>query len=132
MPYLDATTFQYFNKHRTVASSPGTTEFNVMVEGFSGEFNRFHDATTDICDVSDATMESYLHAKYMADLVEENLVYIEMAENIAPQNRTESRPPSLFDANHVHIRDALMPEKREENVKAYNYNMLTGRIRRWK
>ena len=102
-----------------------------MVEEFSSEVNRFHDEITDICTVSDTTMESYLHAKYVSDLIEENLVYQEMALNIAPQNRVDSRAPSLFDINHQGVRNALIREKREEKAKAINYNLQTGRIRRW-
>jgi hypothetical protein len=103
----------------------------MLVEEFSAEINRFHDETVDICTVSDATMESYLHAKYTADLIEETLVYKEMALNIAPQNRVGTRAPSLFDVDHTGVRNALIREKREEKAKAINYDMRTGRIRRW-
>ena len=133
MPYLDSAKFTYFKPWRIVgtAGDVSTSEFNMMVEEFSSEVNRFHDSATDICSVSDATMESYLHAKYVADLIEENLVYREMTENIAPQNRVEMKSPSLFDEKHIHIRTALIRETREEKPRAYNYNMRSGRIKRW-
>lgn len=133
MPYLDSGTFSYYKPWRTVSATGDVdaSTFNMMVEEFSSEINRFHDSTTDICSVSDSTMESYLHAKYLADLIEENLVYQEMAANIAPQNRVDMKAPSLFDANHLHMKEALIREKREEKPRAYNYNMRTGRIKKW-
>ena len=131
MPYLDTTTFEHFQKHRDVSQWPGTSQFTQMVKEFSSEVNRFHDVTTDICSVSDATQESYLHAKYISDLIEEKMVYLEQSQNVAVQNRVNTQAPSLFDANHTGMRAALIREKREEKPKCYNYNMMTGRIRRW-
>ena len=133
MPYVDSTTFTLYKPWRTISSTGNVSlsQFNVMVEEFSAEVNRFHDEVDDICSVSDATMESYLHAKYVSDLLEENLTYQEMTLNIAPQDRVQMRPPSLFDDAHNHIRTALIREKREEKAKAINYDMRTGRIRRW-
>lgn len=113
------------------AGNVSTTEFKMLVEEFSAEVNRFHDEEADICSISDATMESYLHGKYVADLIEETLTYKEMAENIAPQDRVATRAPSLFDDNHIPVRNALIREKREEKAKAINYDMRTGRLRRW-
>lgn len=130
MPYIDKATFQYFQKHR-VAKWPGDSQFTQMINEFTSEINRFHDETSNICSVSDATQESYLHAKYISDLIEEKMNYIEMNENIAPQLRVELKQPSLFDNNHAYIRTALIREKREERPKAYNYNLMTGRIRKW-
>jgi hypothetical protein len=54
-----------------------------------------------------------------------------MAQNIAPQNRVGTRAPSLFDADHQGVRNALIREKREEKAKAMNYSLTTGQIRRW-
>jgi hypothetical protein len=131
MPYLDVATFQYFYEHRTVSEFPGTTEFNKMVSGFTAEFNRFHNVNSDICSISDTTNESYLHGKFMSDLIEEMCNYIRNQKTIPPDLRAEIPPPSLFDDYHTHIRTALAKERREEKPVAYNYNMRTGRIRRW-
>jgi hypothetical protein len=123
----------YYKSWRGISASGNvsTSEFNMLVEEFSAEVNRFHDTSTDICSVSDASMESYLHAKYVSDLIEETLTYKEMAQNIAPQNRVGVQSPSLFDDSHIAIRSALIREKREEKAKAINYDMTTGQIRRW-
>jgi len=131
MPYTDEATFEFHFKHRDVSGWPGTSEFTMMIEEYSAEINRFHDISANTCDVSDNTMESELHIKYINDLLEEKLVYIEQAENIAVQNRVATKSPSLFDDNHIHIRKALIKEKREERPVAYNYNLRTGRVRRW-
>lgn len=131
MPYVDEAHFEDFQRHRDVSGWPGTTEFTMMVEEFSSEINRFHNATVDICTVSDATMESYLHAKYCSDLVEESLIILKQAENISVQNRVGTIAPSLFDDNHAYIRKALAKERREERPVAFNYNLRTGRVRRW-
>lgn len=133
MPYVDQATFEKFKSWRTISSTGNVSlsEFNMLVEEFSAEVNRFHDETTDICSVSDGTMESYLHAKYVSDLIDENLTFKEMVLNIAPQDRVSMRAPSLFDDTHIAARNALIREKREEKAKAINYDMKTGRIRRW-
>ena len=133
MPYLDSTTFTYFKSWRTISATGNVSdsEFTMLVEEFSAEVNRFHDVETDICSISDSTTESFLHAKYIADLVEETLVYKEMAQNIAPQDRVGSRAPSLFDADHIAVQTALVREKREEKARAYNYSLTTGHIRSW-
>lgn len=131
MAYTDAATFEFHFKHRDVSGWPGSSQFTMMIEEYSAEINRFHDVTADICAVSDNTMESELHIKYINDLLEEKLVYIKQAENIAVQNRVETRSPSLFDDAHAYIRKALIKEKREERPVAYNYSFRTGRIRRW-
>ena len=133
MPYLDSTNFTFFKKGRTVSATGdiSSSEFTVAVNMFGSEINRFHDEIEDICSISDNTSESFLHGKFMADLVEESIVYWEMADNIAPQNRIPSDTITLWDEKHRYIRTALIREKREEKAKAINYNLQTGRIRRW-
>lgn len=133
MPYVDATTFGYFYPNRTVSATGDVTasQFNQMVEEFSSEINRFHSVTTDICSVSDVTQESYLHAKIVADLIEEKINYINMQRHVRPDLRTERPPPSLWDINHSSRREALRLERAEEKARAMNYNLRTGRIRRW-
>jgi hypothetical protein len=133
MPYVDRATFQYYKSWRSITANGNVSlsEFNMLVEEFSAEINRFHDETEDICTVSDGTMESYLHAKYTSDLIDETLTFKELTLNIAPQDRTQMRAPSLFDDAHVGVRNALIREKREEKAKAITYSMQTGQIRRW-
>lgn len=104
----------------------------MMVKSHSADFNRFLDVTVDICSVSDSTMESELFAKHMGDVIEENFVYMEHAQNQTVDYRAGNvKEPSIFDDRHVHVRTALIREKREEKPRAYNYNLRTGRIRRW-
>lgn len=133
MPYLDASNFTYFKKERVVSATGdiSVSELTVTVNMFGSEFNRFHDREDDLCSISQNTTESFLHGKYMADLVEETIVYWEMTGNIAPQNRIPTTSISVFDDAHAFIRNALIREKREEKAKAINYNLQTGRIRRW-
>lgn len=123
----------YFKSWRVISTTGNvsTSEFTMLVEEFSAEVNRFHDEEIDICTISDGTMESFLHGKYVSDLIEETLTYKEMALNIAPQDRVGTRAPSLFDENHIAVRNALIREKRELKAKAINYDMRTGRLRRW-
>lgn len=131
--YLSATHFTYLFPHRTISATGDVTasQFTLMVNRFAADVNRFMDETADICTVADASTESNLIAGIISTLIEETLVYKEMAQNIAPQNRVEMKAPSIFDDRHAEMRQALAREKREEKPAAINYNMYTGRVRKW-
>lgn len=131
--YVSASHFTYLFPHRSISASGDVTasQFTNMVNRFAADVNRYLDVTADICSVADATTESNLIAGIISNLIEETLVYKEMAQHIAPQNRVDMKNPSLFDANHSEMRSALTREKREEKVVAFNYDMHTGRIKRW-
>ncbi len=133
MPYLDSATFILFKRGRVVSATGdiSASEFTMAVNMFGAEINRFHDKVEDICSISDNTTESFLHGKFMADLIEKSIVYWEMADNIAPQNRVDEQLLSLWNPEFLPVRNALIREKREEKAKAITYNLQTGRIRRW-
>lgn len=103
----------------------------VKLEQISAELNTFLKIDDDICAYGDATRESRIVEEALANVISRWVSYEEMMGNIAPQNRTELIPTHLYQDSFDHIKNSLMKDLREEHPRAINYNLRTGRLRKW-
>jgi len=105
----------------------GSAMTNIIL-AYSAELNTFMHVNTDICSTSDATRESWVIAKGLADVIAKHIDHEEMTGNIAPQNRVAMMPAHLYQMEFAHIRQSLEMDMREERPVAYNYNLYTTHI----
>ena len=121
--------------HSAWIDSNGSS-ITVMLCELSSELNTCFKVDTDICSTVSAgnaetsTREQLICAKGISDVMSRAINYAEMA-GLAPQNRVDTVPAHLYQDIFAHIQLSLKKDMREEHAKAMNYNLHTGRVRRY-
>ena len=131
MAYTTAARIKYMHPGHAAFVDANGSAIAVMIENISAELNTYLKVDADICANTDATRESRIVEQGLGDVISRWCNYQEMMGTIAPQNRNEMIPAHLYQDVFVHIQESLLKDMREEHPKAYNYNLRTGRIRRW-
>ena len=129
MTYTTSALFVLSQKRYTdVSAFPGTSNFTVMLDQTSADFNTFFDVTSDIASTSDATTESYTCQAAMNTYLTAKLDWVEKTANIAPQNRGDIPEPDLFDSTvaMIALRKKLGKLKADDKPRCSIVNMYDG------
>ena len=130
MPYTTEAAFEYQYEYRDVSKWPGSSAFTHLVATVSAELNEdFLDEASDITTYATASQKSYRMSEIVNRIIEAKLTWFEMVKNIAPQNRVDTPEPSIESITGW--QRATSKTKEDRKPGAYNFNVNTGKIKRW-